>query len=49
MLRFLGEKQAADQVERAVEAIVGAGRTVTGDLGGKASTAEFVDAVLAAM
>lgn len=49
MLRFLGEKAAADRIERAVGQVIGAGRTVTGDLGGSAGTDEFVGAVIAAL
>ena len=49
MLRFLGEKEAADRVEHAVEQTIAAGQTVTGDLGGKATTDQFVEAVIGAM
>ena len=46
MLRFLGEKAAADRIESAVGAVYAAGHTLTGDLGGKATSGQFVDAVL---
>lgn len=48
MLRYLGEKEAADKVEAAVRTVLAAGEVRTGDLGGKATTQEFADAVLAA-
>lgn len=47
MLRFLGEKEAADRVENAVRSILSAGKTLTGDLGGKATTGEYTDALIA--
>jgi isocitrate dehydrogenase (NAD+) len=46
MLRYLKEKAAADLVENAVHRVYAAGRTLTGDLGGKATTEQFVAAVL---
>jgi isocitrate dehydrogenase (NAD+) len=49
MLRFLREKQAADRVEAAVRAVLAAGQTLTGDLGGKASTEEFTQAVISVL
>jgi isocitrate dehydrogenase (NAD+) len=49
MLRYLGEKLAADRVENAVRSVYSLGSARTGDLGGKATTAQFVDALLAAM
>ena len=49
MLRYLSEKQAADQIENAVRAVFTKGNVRTGDLGGKATTKQFVEAVLAAM
>src|SRR4029078_11500372 len=48
MLRYLGEKSAADRVETAVRNVYSHGSARTGDLGGTANTAQFVDAVLAA-
>ena len=47
MLRYLGEKEAADRVEAAVEAVLAAGEVLTGDLGGKATTRQFTEAILA--
>jgi isocitrate dehydrogenase (NAD+) len=47
MLRFLGEKDAADRVENAVRNVLAEGKVRTGDLGGKSSTGEYTQAVLA--
>ena len=49
MLRHLGEQDAANQVKYAVHAVYRAGRHITRDMGGTASTGEFADAVIAAM
>jgi len=49
MLRYLGETAAADRIEAAVHAVFAQRNVRTGDLGGSATTAEFVEAVLAAM
>jgi isocitrate dehydrogenase (NAD+) len=49
MLRYLGEKEVADRVERAVRRVFTDGAIRTGDLGGRASTEQFVDAVIARM
>jgi isocitrate dehydrogenase (NAD+) len=47
LLRHLGEAEAADRVEQAVQAEIASGRSLTGDLGGKASTGEYAAAVAA--
>jgi isocitrate/isopropylmalate dehydrogenase len=49
MLQYLSEKEAADRIENAVLAVFSQGQVRTGDLGGKANTRQFVDAVLAEM
>jgi isocitrate dehydrogenase (NAD+) len=49
MLEHLGEGQAAGKLRGALDAVLSAGETVTGDLGGKASTMQFADAVAAAL
>ena len=49
MLRYLGEKEAADRVEEAVRSVLAAGKALTGDLGGKATTQQYTDEVLAAI
>jgi 3-isopropylmalate dehydrogenase len=41
----LGEPEAADAIESAVDAVVGNG-VLTGDVGGNAGTVAFADAVL---
>ena len=46
MLRHLGEREAADRIERAVLSTLAEGRTLTADLGGKATTTEFTDAII---
>ncbi|HEY8393303.1 MAG TPA: isocitrate dehydrogenase (NAD(+)) [Thermaerobacter sp.] len=45
MLRHLGERDAADRVERAVADVIAEGRTVTYDLGGNAGTQEMARAI----
>jgi isocitrate dehydrogenase (NAD+) len=47
MLRMLGEKERADRVEQAVHRVLAAGKVLTGDLGGNATTGQFTDAVIA--
>lgn len=49
MLRFLGEKAAADRIEAAVGHVLSRGEVLTGDLGGAASTREFTQAVISAL
>ena len=46
MLRFLGEREAADRVENAVRDVLAEGKIRTGDLGGKSSTSEYTRAVI---
>ena len=46
MLRHLGENQAADQVRDAVIRVMTEGKHLTGDLGGTASTDEYVGEIL---
>lgn len=46
MLKYLGETEAAERVQNAVRKVVAKGEQVTGDLGGKASTSEYVAALL---
>jgi isocitrate dehydrogenase (NAD+) len=47
MLRRLNETAAADAIEAAIRGTISEGKTITGDLGGKASTTEFTEAVIA--
>ena len=45
MLEHLGEKEAAARLMEAVERVTGAGKTMTADLGGSATTAQVTTAV----
>jgi len=45
MLRHIGESGAADRIMHALEHVAAAGSTRTPDLGGRATTREFADAV----
>jgi len=49
MLRHIGEGAAADRIESAVSATLEEGRVRTGDLGGKAGTDEYTEAIIAAL
>ena len=49
MLRYLGEKDAADRIQAAIGNVLSAGEVRTGDLSGKASTKEFTGAVISAL
>ncbi len=46
MLRYLNESKSADRLESAVRGVLAEGTLRTGDLGGKATTRQFTDAVL---
>ena len=48
MLRHLGEMGAASRIEDALHLVYRRGKTLTRDVGGKASTAEFTGAVISA-
>ena len=50
MLRHLGERDAAERIERALLKVFAEGKTRTRDIeGGHASTSEFADAIIAAL
>ena len=49
MLRHLGETEAADRVERALDRVLREGKTLPRDLGGNARTVEMANAIAAAM
>jgi isocitrate dehydrogenase (NAD+) len=49
LLVHLGEKAAAHRLQTAIEAVYRAGESLTGDVGGAASTEEFTDAVVKAI
>jgi isocitrate dehydrogenase (NAD+) len=46
MLAHLGEREASARLQNALERVYAEGQHLTGDVGGKASTAEFTDAVI---
>jgi isocitrate dehydrogenase (NAD+) len=46
MLDHIGERVAAQRVERAIKRVLGEGVVRTGDLGGRATTAELTDAII---
>jgi isocitrate dehydrogenase (NAD+) len=49
MLDYLGERSAARRIETALEKVYGEAKHTTRDVGGKAGTDEFTDAVIAAL
>ena len=49
LLRHLGDEDGARRVERAIDAVCEEGVSLTGDLGGRASTSEVGDAIVAAL
>jgi len=49
MLRYLDEEEAAKRAEAALASVYREGRTLTPDVGGKATTAEFTQAIIRAM
>jgi isocitrate dehydrogenase (NAD+) len=49
MLRYIGEREAADRVENALFAVFIEGKVRTRDIGGTAKTAEFADAIIQKM
>jgi isocitrate dehydrogenase (NAD+) len=46
MLRYLGEREAADRIQSALEKVLAEGKFLTRDLGGQSTTIEFTDAVI---
>lgn len=46
MLNYLGEKEQSRRIEKAVEAVIAEGKTVTYDLGGNAGTKEMTEAII---
>jgi isocitrate dehydrogenase (NAD+) len=46
MLAYIGEREASVRLQNAIEKVYAMGDQLTGDLGGKASTTEFTDAVI---
>jgi isocitrate dehydrogenase (NAD+) len=49
MLAHIGERAAGKHLEQAIHRVYAAGEHLTGDVGGKASTDEFAEAVIRAM
>jgi isocitrate dehydrogenase (NAD+) len=49
MLRYIGEREAADRVENAMLTVFKEGKVRTRDIGGTAKTAEFADAIIQKM
>jgi len=49
MLDHLGEQKAAERIQNALEKVYRQGKHTTRDVGGKAGTEEFADAVIAAL
>jgi isocitrate dehydrogenase (NAD+) len=49
MLRYIGEREAADKVETAMLSVFKEGKVRTRDIGGSARTAEFADAIIQKM
>lgn len=47
MLRYLGERDAAEKIENAMLKVFAAGKVRTRDIGGQAHTAEFAKAIIA--
>ena len=49
MLRYLGEREAADKIETSLLAVFADGKVRTRDIGGTAKTTEFADAIIQKM
>jgi isocitrate dehydrogenase (NAD+) len=49
MLDYLEEHEIARRAENALHLVYREGRALTGDVGGKATTAQFTDAVIGAL
>jgi isocitrate dehydrogenase (NAD+) len=49
MLRYLGEREAAEKIETSMLNVFREGRVRTRDIGGEAKTAEFAEAIIAGM
>jgi isocitrate dehydrogenase (NAD+) len=46
MLRYLGETEAADRIEKAISKVLEEGKSVTHDLGGQLGTSEYTDKII---
>ncbi|RMF60541.1 MAG: hypothetical protein D6748_03860, partial [Calditrichaeota bacterium] len=49
MLEHIGEMEAAEKIRAAVNKVIGEGKTVTPDLGGSATTEQYVNAIIKAL
>lgn len=49
MLRYLGETEAADRIEKAISKVLEDGKFVTHDLGGQLGTSEYTDKIIEAL
>ena len=49
MLRHMGENEPAQKIEQAVLDVLADGKHMTGDLGGKATTTDYTDAIVQRM
>ena len=49
MLKHMGARTESSRLERAIRHVIASRETVTADLGGKATTGEYTDAVIAAL
>jgi isocitrate dehydrogenase (NAD+) len=49
MLRYIGEREAAQRIENALFRVLNEGKVRTKDIGGEAKTVEFAEAIIAAM
>ena len=49
MLRHIGERDAAQRIENAIDRVMTEGAARTGDLGGRASTQEMTEAIIRAL
>jgi isocitrate dehydrogenase (NAD+) len=47
MLAHIGERDASARLQNAIHQVYAEGKNLTGDVGGKASTTQFTDAVIA--
>ena len=46
MLRYIGQGQAADRIDKALTKVLAAGRDITRDLGGEAGTRRMSEAIV---
>ena len=49
MLKHIGEREAAERIQAALEKVLAEGKVLTRDLGGQATTIEFTEAVIHAL